>query len=497
MRGLATLGLGWILVAVSGGGVQAAEVSDATDTCLGCHTEVTPGIVADWRASRHSHVTPALGLAKPVLERRVSAATVPEALAETVVGCAECHTANPDQHADTFEHNGYSVHVVVSPEDCAICHPVERREYADNLMANAYDNLMGNPVYTQLVNDVNGLKDFDGVSLRHTDPDAATNADSCLFCHGTVIQVEGLKARDTAMGEMEFPVLRGWPNMGVGRINPDGSKGACTSCHARHQFSIKVARKPYTCSQCHKGPDVPAYPVYMVSKHGNIYDSLENSWDFEAVPWVVGKDFTAPTCATCHASLVVDPEGEVVVKRTHRMNDRSAHRLFGAVYSTAHPKSADTTIIRNQAGLPLPAELTGEPATEFLIDAAEQEQRRATMQKLCAACHSRQWIDGHFANLDRTIETTNALTLAATKVMVTAWDKGAAKGLAQNDSIFNEALERMWVEQWLFYANSTRFASAMGGADYGVFANGRWYLTKNLQMMVDWLDFKTPGAGGQ
>jgi hydroxylamine dehydrogenase len=25
------------------------------------------------------------------------------------------------------------------------------------------------------------------------------------------------------------------------------------------------------------------------------------------------------------------------------------------------------------------------------------------------------------------------------------------------------------------------------GADYGVFANGRWYLRKNLQEMTEWL----------
>jgi hydroxylamine dehydrogenase len=62
--------------------------------------------------------------------------------------------------------------------------------------------------------------------------------------------------------------------------------------------------------------------------------------------------------------------------------------------------------------------------------------------------------------------------------------------LAQGDSIFNEAIEKMWVEQWLFFANSTRFASAMAGADYGVFANGRWYLGKNIQQMKDWLEFK-------
>jgi hypothetical protein len=46
----------------------------------------------------------------------------------------------------------------------------------------------------------------------------------------------------------------------------------------------------------------------------------------------------------------------------------------------------------------------------------------------------------------------------------------------------------MWVEQWLFYANSTRFASAMSGADYGVFANGRWYLSKNIRAMHEWLE---------
>jgi hypothetical protein len=77
------------------------------------------------------------------------------------------------------------------------------------------------------------------------------------------------------------------------------------------------------------------------------------------------------------------------------------------------------------------------------------------------------------------------MTLTATKMMLTAWEKGVAQGLPENDSIFNEALEKKWVEQWLFFANSTRFASAMAGADYGVFANGRWYLSKNIQEMAD------------
>ena len=82
------------------------------------------------------------------------------------------------------------------------------------------------------------------------------------------------------------------------------------------------------------------------------------------------------------------------------------------------------------------------------------------------------------------------MTLTATKILLTAWEKGLAKGPAQKDSPFNEAIEKKWVEQWLFYANSTRYASAMAGADYGVFANGRWHLSKNIQEMMDWLKIR-------
>jgi hypothetical protein len=336
---------------------------------------------------------------------------------------------------------------------------------------------------------VNGIHGFAGNKISLTPPDEETDADSCLYCHGTVVEVNGTKTKGTNHGEMTFPVLSGWPNQGVGRINPDGSMGSCAACHARHQFSIEMARKPNTCSECHKGPDVPAYPVYMVSKHGNMYSALGKgkTWNFKAVPWTVGKHFTAPTCATCHVSLLVSEEGGILADRTHQMNDRLAWRLFGLIYAHPHPKSPDTTIIKNKAGLPLPTELTGEPVASFLIDSKEQDKRRRSMQVICLACHGQGWVDGQFARMENTVRTTNEMTLAATRVLISAWDKGAAKGLSQKDSIFNESIEKKWVEQWLFFANSTRFASAMAGADYGVFANGRWYMSKNLQEMFDWL----------
>lgn len=457
----------------------AVQISEDTEECLGCHELVTPGIVADWKKSRHSQVSPTVGMAKQALERRISAVKMDDSLAETVVGCAECHTMNADAHPGSFEHNGYTVHTVVSPADCATCHPVEAEEYGQNLMSQAYGNLMGNPLYLKMVNVVNGLHEYSNGVITYHGSDEANNADSCLSCHGTEVKITGTETRETSMGEMDFPTLTNWPNIGVGRVNPDGTVGSCSPCHARHQYSIEVARKPYTCGQCHKGPDVPAYKVYSASIHGNIQKSIDKQWNFEAVPWTVGTDFTAPTCATCHISLVVDEEGEVLAERTHRMNDRLPWRLFGLPYAHPHPIAADTTPMINSSGLHLPTELTGEPVSKFLINAEEMAARQETMARVCLGCHSRQWVDGHFDRLDTSIGSTNHMTLQATRMITEAWEEG----LAKSDNPFDEAIEIKWTEQWLFFGNSTRLASAMGGTDYGVFDNGRWWQHKNIQEM--------------
>ena len=465
----------------------AAEMSDATGECLECHATIAPGMVAAWEKSRHARTSPEEGLQKAEVERRISATKVPKPLSKNAVGCAECHTLNPDKHSDTFEHNGYQVHTVVTPEDCSTCHPVEVKQYGQNLMSQAYGNLMNNSLYQDLMLSINGVQFFQEGKTTFKALSQETNGDSCLSCHGTRVEVKGFDERDTVMGAMEFPVLSGWPNEGVGRINPDGSKGSCSSCHTWHRFSIEMARKPHTCSQCHKGPDVPIYKIYQVSKHGNIYAAMGKTWDFEEVPWTVGEDFTAPTCATCHVSLLVTSEGEVVAERSHVMNNRLPWRIFGLIYAHAHPKGPDTSVMRNKAGLPLPTELNGDQVSEYLIDNQEQQERRKVLQQVCRACHTQQWVEGHWLRFENTIKVSNEMTLTATELIIQAWDKGAANGLGQNDSIFNEAIEKKWMEQWLFFANSTRMSSAMLGTDYGVFDNGRWYMAKNIQEISDWL----------
>ncbi len=496
--GLAVLSLAVILNVAAMSVPEAktdVQLSSGTTGCLGCHNMVHPGIVGDWMTSRHASSTVAGALAKPEIERRISVKTAPEGLSDVAIGCAECHLLNPDDHEDTFDHYGNRVHVVVTPKDCATCHPDELDQYGDNLMSHAYGNLVNNPVYQDLAGTINGTQQYDGEHVTLDKPNLETDRESCLFCHGCEVKVEGMETRTTSMGDADFPILTGWPNQGVGRVNPDGSLGSCTSCHARHSFSIEVARKPYTCSECHKGPDVPGYKVYQVSKHGNLFYSKSNEWNFTNVPWVAGDDFTAPTCAACHVSLVATSDGNIVAQRTHRMNDRSAWRLLGIIYAHPHPISPDTSIIKNKAGLPLATELTGEPAMEYLIDETEQAARTETMKSVCLACHGSDWVDNQFDRLENTIDVSNDMVLASTKIMLSAWEKGAAKGLSDGDSIFNEGIEKLWVEQWLFYANSCRYASAMAGADLGVFENGRWKMSQNVQELYDRLQLKLAAMG--
>jgi hypothetical protein len=467
-------------------------VSDVSAECMDCHGITHPGIVGSWQKSRHARVSPAQAMAVEGLARKVSSATVPENLRSTAVGCAECHMLRPDAHADTFEHNGYRVHVVVSPEDCRTCHSEEAAQYEKNLMSFAYHNLAGNALYQMQQRSIlGGIEKTDG-KLQAAPANDDTRAEGCYYCHGTRLKAVGTEVRDTDLaGELEFPVIEGWPNQGVGRINLDGSRGSCSACHTRHAFDIEMARKPYTCKECHIGPDVPAAKVYESSKHGNIFSTSNAGWDFKPVPWTIGQDFTAPTCAACHISLLVNADQEVVVERTHQISNRLPWRIFGLIYAHPHPLEPDTTKIRNQDGQPLPTDFEGGFAEKFLISAEEMDRRRRTMQATCLNCHGTSWVRGHWRRFENTIRETNAKTLTATRIMQAAWKSGIAEGLPDNP--FDEAIEKRWSDTWLFYANTIRFASSMaGGGDYGVFADGRYELAQAIQELYSWPGRRAP-----
>ncbi|MCK5351827.1 hydroxylamine oxidase, partial [bacterium] len=135
-----------------------APVSLQTEECIGCHIIATPGIVKDWQSSRHSRTIPAQALKKEKLARRVSSDSIPESLSKVAVGCYECHGQNTDSHADSFEHNGYTINVVVSPVDCSTCHAVEVQQYSGSKKAMAHGNLIDNRLYMTLADSILGHK---------------------------------------------------------------------------------------------------------------------------------------------------------------------------------------------------------------------------------------------------------------------------------------------------------------------------------------------------
>jgi hypothetical protein len=437
--------------------------------------------------SLHSQVTPAQALAKKPKERRVSSETIPDSLKDVVVGCYECHSLNAANHKDNFNHFDFPINAVVSPPDCAVCHAVEAKEFSGSKKAHALGNLQNNPVFHTLVDSIVSVAEIKDGKLTPVGASDQTKNETCYGCHGSRVEVVGTRTLSTDLGDVVLPKLSNWPNQGVGRVNPDGSLGACSACHPRHEFSIEVARKPFTCSQCHKGPDVPAFEVYEDSKHGNIFHSKEREWNWDHVPWRVGQDFRAPTCAVCHSSLITSPDGDVIAPRTHDFGARLWVRLFGLPYTHPQPISGDTTIITNKDGLQLPTTFTGEVAGEFLIDAKEQARRQGVMKGVCRSCHNRDWVDGHFDKLEHTIQETDRMTRTATELMQTAWNRG----LADKSNPFDEPLERRWMKQWLYYANSIRLGSAMNSADQTSFQTGWFDLTTHLREMQEWIDARS------
>ena len=198
------------------------KLGEETEACIECHKSVTPGIVEDWMTSRHAKTSPERGLAKPILERRISNEEVPASLRSVAVGCFECHSQNPSSHKDNFDHFGYKINVVVSPNDCRTCHKTEAEQYAEGKKAHALGNLRDNAVYQALLQIVDGVQFVEGSKMHHADATAATKHETCYACHGTEVEVHGTKTVTTSVGDIEVPISSTGPIRALdGRIRTE------------------------------------------------------------------------------------------------------------------------------------------------------------------------------------------------------------------------------------------------------------------------------------
>ena len=362
--------------------------------CIECHKKDSPGIFTDWSMSRHASAN---------------------------ITCIDCHQAEEfdkdvsQEHYKQYEKSDYKwgtkeyrvpVSAVVTPKDCSRCHPDEAMQYKRSKHANTQQIIWSIDPWLKM-----GM---------NSDIERTTG---CYTCHGTII-----KFKD---GRLD-PAT--WPNVGVGRINLDGSRGSCTSCHTRHRFSVMEARKPEACGQCHLGPDHPQIEIYMESKHGDIYTAFGSTYNWNAAPgtWTPGVDYRAPTCAVCHMSGV----GPVLT--SHDVTERLSWELQAPL--TVRP--ADFK--------PFPAKTNW-----------EVEQKK--MKSICLQCHSDDWTNGHFSRLDAVVADYNDNYFKPAKAKL---DELYSKGLLDKTRFFDEHLEFEFYELWHHEGRRARFGAAMMAPDY-------------------------------
>ncbi len=405
--------------------VFAEEVKDS---CVKCHADVTPGIIKQWQESKHSAMD---------------------------VGCFTCHEAKKNDPSG-YEHNGFKITAVPSPLTCAQCHSKEVEEYAKS--KHVWAAFMGplKPYYVKAKEmQLDPLKQetakkLDPERMAKTtlsplfpdsgilekigfldDPQYHHNNVNlgCIQCHGSFIVAEG------------DGKLKGWPNAGVGRINPDGSMGSCTACHPRHKFSVAEARKPEVCGQCHLGPDHPQHEIYEESKHGNIYAASGEEWNWTApVDEWRPEDAAAPTCAVCHMSGFGG-----VVASTHNVSER--------LYWELQPKKS----VPQWKG---PDEV--DIVTERIPDRKKAEKGRAQMKKICYQCHSRQWADNYFIEFDKVVSDYNMVWEYTDNLLAEAYEEG----LIDKSNPLDETPEIMHYLVWHHDGRRWRMGASMMGPDW-------------------------------
>jgi len=343
----------------------------SADVCTGCHQKNMPALYQQWNLSKH---------------------------AANGVSCIDCHGADPAD-ADAFEHNGATIATLVTPRDCSGCHESEAQEVENSYHATAGLILDSQDAY-----------------LAHVAGGQPAAITGCESCHGTRVIVDPDSPNKLSK--------KNWPNSGIGRLNPDGSKGSCTACHTRHAFSKAQARQPEACSKCHLGPDHPQKEIYEESKHGNAYFTNIDKMNLDSDNWVVGVDYyAAPTCATCHMSATP------AMGLTHDVGTRLSWTL--------RP-----------------------PISNHKDDWQEKRQR---MLAVCANCHGSAFAEGHFYQYDALVNLYDEkFAKPAGEIMKIVTEQK----LLENPASFGNKIEWTYWELWHHEGRRARHGAAMMGPDY-------------------------------
>ncbi|WP_104748756.1 multiheme c-type cytochrome [Helicobacter cetorum] len=383
------------------------ELKPEAKGCIECHAKENPGVVNDWRKSRHAHAG---------------------------VSCIDCHGTTKDSPMLTMDgHKGSKtpISVLVSPNVCGKCHEKEVKEFHQSGHSRGALQPLAKGNMRELMRMIEGR--------NHPDLKQAPEATGCFQCHGTVIKLD----------KNHRPTPETWPTYGIGTAFPDGSVGNCASCHSAHKFSLAESRKPAACASCHMGPDHPDIEIYNNSMHGHIFNSENAKWNFDAAPGTWGvADFRAPTCATCHMS------GNSKSDVTHNVSRRLKWNMFaprselrtGGYETAANDWANGFKITKGNI-------LAGNPKGP---DAAREE-----MKAVCKDCHTVKHVENVFTMGDKNVMLFNTYYDDAVKMR----DELKKKGLLEKDP-WSDEFQKTFYHLWHHEGRRMRHGGLMGAPDY-------------------------------
>ena len=431
----------------SGLAQHSIAVPKSSEACVACHGNSSPGIVEHWRGSTH---------------------------AEKGVGCVECHKAAA-QDVDAFSHYGFDIATIVTPRDCGRCHPNVAQEFAQSHHSKA-----GNILHSLdnfLAETVEGSRSpFNPHSPTPGRESSLVNGMASAFvgcqqCHGSVVALQSTDGGLISVVELKpdadgnptnldavSKIRRGedgrplydpgsWPNTGIGRLNLDGSRGSCSACHSRHDFSPRRARQPENCGKCHLGPDHPQKEIYEESKHGVAYRDLKADMNLDAENWVLGEDYSqAPTCATCHMSGHLRNDGRI----THDPGERISWTNRPPV-SLMLDTDADHAVVKET-----------DPEKRRAMIADTWQAKRQRMKDVCLHCHTPDYVNGFYHQYDDFVLLYNEkFAKPGQKIMAALRGQGLLSKVS-----FDEEIEWTWFYLWHHEGRRARHGASMMAPDY-------------------------------
>ncbi len=246
---------------------ESVDVDATRAQCVECHTSITPGWVHSWQKSVHGNLdeirnlpdTDSRGYKKGMITeveanlRSMGLLKDGEPLKE--VGCIDCHIGVGKEH-------GQHKTELRMPDAaaCGQCHVkqfAERESERDTFTWPQDQWPAGRPSHALSYKANVETAIWAAMEQREV-------AEGCTFCHTL--------------------------------------QNTCNSCHTRHEFSTVEARKPQACSTCHNGVDHNEFEGYMLSKHGVVYQTRGDTWDWnvQLADALDKGGMNAPTCQFCH-----------------------------------------------------------------------------------------------------------------------------------------------------------------------------------------------------